>query len=161
MSKGKRGRDAGTGQFMPVKDAERRKRTAIVETFEREGGPTGAGRPRYLQVNVCWDEDEAEARRIATRLCPTVALKGPLNVELPTPSHFEEAIAMVDEDAVAEVITCGPDPDRHVAAIRAGYDAGYDHLHVYQVGSKQEGFFRFYEEEILPRLARELTLAPA
>ena len=26
------GRDAGTGQFIPVKEAERRKRTAVVET---------------------------------------------------------------------------------------------------------------------------------
>jgi hypothetical protein len=130
-----------------------------VDIFEREGGPEGAGRPRYLQVNVCFDEDEAEARRTAHRLCPTVALQGSLNVELPTPTHFEEAVAMVDEDAVAEVITCGPDPERHLAAIRAGYDAGYDHIHVYQVGDRQEPFFRFYEEEILPRLARSVSVA--
>lgn len=38
----KRGRDAGTGQFIPVKVAERRPRTAIVETFKRDkdGRPT-------------------------------------------------------------------------------------------------------------------------
>ena len=35
MSKEKRGRDAGNGQFITVKDAERRSRTAIVETFDR------------------------------------------------------------------------------------------------------------------------------
>lgn len=29
----KAGRDAGTGRFIPVKDAQRRKRTAIVETI--------------------------------------------------------------------------------------------------------------------------------
>ena len=28
----KRGRDAGTGRFIPVKEAERRKKTAVVET---------------------------------------------------------------------------------------------------------------------------------
>ena len=27
------GRDAGTGQFMPVKEAERKKKTAVVETI--------------------------------------------------------------------------------------------------------------------------------
>jgi coenzyme F420-dependent glucose-6-phosphate dehydrogenase len=132
---------------------------AIVETFATTGGEEGAGRPRYLQVNVCFDEDKAQARRTAFRVCPTVALKGNLNVELPTPTHFEEAIAMVDEAAVAEVITCGPDPERHLAALQAGIDAGYDHLHVYQVGSKQEPFFRFYAEEIIPRLARKVTVA--
>jgi hypothetical protein len=41
MPEHKRGRDAGTGQFIPVKVAERRKVTAIVETFKvgRDGRP--------------------------------------------------------------------------------------------------------------------------
>ena len=34
----KRGRDAKTGQFIPVKVAERRKATAIVETVKRKKG---------------------------------------------------------------------------------------------------------------------------
>ena len=29
------GRDAKTGRFIPVKDAQRRKKTAIVETFHK------------------------------------------------------------------------------------------------------------------------------
>lgn len=33
----KRGRDAKTGQFIPVKKAERRKSTAIVERVPRRG----------------------------------------------------------------------------------------------------------------------------
>jgi len=32
----KRGRDAGNGQFIPVKVAERRPKTAIVETFKTD-----------------------------------------------------------------------------------------------------------------------------
>lgn len=41
MAQHKRGRDAGTGQFIPVKVAERRKVTAIVETFkvDKKGKP--------------------------------------------------------------------------------------------------------------------------
>lgn len=34
----KRGRDAGTGRFIPVKDAERRKKSAVVERIKV--GPT-------------------------------------------------------------------------------------------------------------------------
>ena len=30
------GRDAGTGRFIPVKTAERRKKTAVVETIKRK-----------------------------------------------------------------------------------------------------------------------------
>lgn len=37
----KRGRDAGSGRFIPVKVAERREKTAIVETFktDKDGRP--------------------------------------------------------------------------------------------------------------------------
>jgi hypothetical protein len=42
MAKGKkpakRGRDAGTGKFIPVKEAARRKKTAIVETVKPKKG---------------------------------------------------------------------------------------------------------------------------
>ena len=34
--KGKRGRDAGSGRFIPVEVAERRHKTAIVETFKKD-----------------------------------------------------------------------------------------------------------------------------
>jgi len=30
------GRDAGTGRFIPVKEAQRRKRTAVVETIKKK-----------------------------------------------------------------------------------------------------------------------------
>lgn len=43
MSKdGTRGRDAGTGRFIPVQEAQRRKKTAVVETFKKDKN----GRPR-------------------------------------------------------------------------------------------------------------------
>ena len=54
----------------------------VVETFTAAGG---AGKPRYVQVNVCWAEDEAAARRTAHAICPNVALKGQLGQELATP----------------------------------------------------------------------------
>ena len=42
MPKGKRGRDAGNGQFIPVQQAQRRKKSAIVETFDKDKN----GRPQ-------------------------------------------------------------------------------------------------------------------
>jgi hypothetical protein len=36
MATHKRGRDADSGRFIPVEDAERRRRTAIVETFKTD-----------------------------------------------------------------------------------------------------------------------------
>ena len=49
--------------------------------------------------------------------------------------------------------------DTTIEALRTTWriadEAGFDHVHVDQVGPDQEGFFRFYESEILPRLRRE------
>lgn len=42
MAKGTRGRDAGNGQFITVKEAQRRKKTAVVETFDKDKN----GKPR-------------------------------------------------------------------------------------------------------------------
>jgi coenzyme F420-dependent glucose-6-phosphate dehydrogenase len=134
----------GDGLINPSGDA------AVVEAFTETGD---AARPRYLQVSVCWHEDEAEARRLAHRLVPSVALPGEMGALLPTPTHYQEAVKLVTEDDIAQVITCGPDPQRHIELIQKGIDAGYDHIHVYQVGPDQEGFFRFYEREILPAFA--------
>jgi hypothetical protein len=38
MAKRKVGRDAKTGEFIPVKEAQRRKSTATVETIKKSGG---------------------------------------------------------------------------------------------------------------------------
>jgi coenzyme F420-dependent glucose-6-phosphate dehydrogenase len=123
--------------------------TELVTRYREAAASPG---PRFLQISVCWDQDETEARRIAHKLCPSVALKGELGNLLATPKQYEQAVQMVSESDVAEVITCGPDVDRHVAAVQRGIDAGFDRIHVYQVGTQQEGFFRFYEREVLPRL---------
>ncbi|GAA1781842.1 LLM class F420-dependent oxidoreductase [Luedemannella flava] len=109
-------------------------------------------RPRFIQYNVCWAADEAQARATARRVCPTVALPGELGQHLPDVAHYEQFAGTVTEDQIAEVIVCGPDPERHLAGIQRCVDAGYDHVHVDQVGPDQEGFFTFYEQEILPKL---------
>jgi hypothetical protein len=61
---------------------------------------------------------------------------------------------LVTEDAVAGEIVRSPDPERHVEAITACVEAGFDHIGVHQVGPDQAGFFQFYATEVLPRLKR-------
>jgi coenzyme F420-dependent glucose-6-phosphate dehydrogenase len=119
-----------------------------VETFEASGGK---GKPKYGQLTVCWAETEAAARKTAYRYWPNGGLKGPLSTELALPEHFQQAAHMVKEEDVAQSVVCGPDAQRHLAAIKEYVDAGYDHVYVHQVGPDQEGFFRFYEREVLPR----------
>jgi coenzyme F420-dependent glucose-6-phosphate dehydrogenase len=120
----------------------------LLKAFEATGG---SGKPRYGQATVCWAESEEEARHLAYQWWPNTGLKGGVNWELPLPAHFEEMAQLVSEDKVAESIVCGPDPEQHIKLIKRFADAGYDHVYVHQVGPNQEGFFRFYEREVLPK----------
>jgi hypothetical protein len=72
--------------------------------------------------------------------------------ELPTPRHFEQASSMVTEEMVTDALPCGPDPEKHLAAIRQYIEAGFDEVYVQQIGPQQEGFFRFFEKELRPKL---------
>jgi G6PDH family F420-dependent oxidoreductase len=121
----------------------------LLAAFDRAGG---SDKPRYAELTVCWAKDEATGRRTAREQWPTAGMESSLSWELPLPAHFEAVAKLVSEDEVAESVTCGPDPAKHLAAIRKYADAGYDHVCVHQVGKDQKGFFEFYEREILPEL---------
>jgi coenzyme F420-dependent glucose-6-phosphate dehydrogenase len=118
-----------------------------VEQFRSEGGE---GKPTYGQLHVCWAEEEDAAKKLALKKWPNGAIGGSYFLELPLPAHFEEAAETLDEEDIAESVVCGPDPERHRAAIEEYVDAGYDHVYVHQIGPDQEGFFEFYEREVLP-----------
>ena len=66
----------------------------------------------------------------------------------------EEAAQAVTPEMLANSVVLGPDVDRHLEAIEEFARAGFDHVYVHQVGPDQEGFFRFYEREVLPRVGR-------
>ncbi len=121
----------------------------IVEAFERAGG---SGKPRYGMLHVCVHEDEGEARRMAHKLWPNVALGGELAREIKNPVDFESAVEPITEDAVAETVPCGADPDQHLEQLRKFADAGFDHVWVHQIGDDQTAFLRFYRDTVLPRL---------
>ena len=122
---------------------------ADIETFERSGG---AGKPRYGQLTVCWAGSEEEAEETAREWWPNTAIQGELGQELPLPRHFEQAAEMLSQEDVGEAMPIGPDPERYLQAVQEYADAGYTHVYFHQVGPDQEGFFRFAEEELLPKL---------
>ena len=115
----------------------------------RDAGGKG---PTIAAVKVCWGEDESAARKLTHELWATTGVPGELNQELPMPAHFEQAASTVTEEKVAESISCGPDPEVHLEALRKYLDAGYDKVYVSQIGDDQEGFLRFFFKEVAPKL---------
>jgi len=121
----------------------------MVDIFEAQGG---RGKPKLTEIPVCWAADEAKAKRTAHARWPIAGMPSQLLAELALPQHFEATAALVTEETIGKLVTCGPDPEKHMAAIRECAQAGYDHVFVHQVGPDQEGFLRFYARAIVPRL---------
>jgi coenzyme F420-dependent glucose-6-phosphate dehydrogenase len=121
----------------------------VVKAFRRAGGE---GKPVYGQVHVCFAKSEDEATKTVLERWPNTSIKGESGQELPLPRHFEQLAEMVSEDDIVQTTPCGADPEWHMKSIREYVDAGFDHVYVHQIGDDQEGFFRFYEREVLPKL---------
>ena len=121
---------------------------ALVEEYRSAGG-TG---PCYGQIGLCWAESEAEGQRTA-RAYQRFALTGwSVMSELPDPEAFGAATQSVREEDVAQVISCGPDPQVHAKAIAAFVEAGFDHIALLQAGPDQGRFLDFFEQELRPLL---------
>jgi G6PDH family F420-dependent oxidoreductase len=115
----------------------------------RELGGRG---PAVATVKLCWAEDEETARKTAHRLWASSGVPGEAMQELSMPAQFEQAAQLVTPEQLAEKIPCGPDPDRHADALRQYLDAGFDEVHVGQIGDDHAGFFDFWSKELAPRL---------
>jgi coenzyme F420-dependent glucose-6-phosphate dehydrogenase len=122
------------------------------EIIDAYRGAGGSG-PTYGQINLCWAEDEATGRKTIREIWPNAGLAGQLSQDLPTPKHFEDATSVLTEEQVVGSVPCGPDVGPVVQSVRTYVDAGYDHLYFHQVGPDQEGFFRFWNEELKAAIA--------
>ncbi len=120
-----------------------------VRSYRSQGGE---GKLVQGGTKVCWGEDEQAALEHVVRLWSNEALPGELPQILPTPEHFEQAAQLVTPQMLAESVVCGPDIDRHVAALRRYADAGFDELYVNQIGPDQDAFFEAYSRHVLPAL---------
>ncbi len=96
----------------------------------RESG--GGDRPVQGGLKACWGPDAAQARKTLHRLWPNEGIPGEAAQLLPLPRHFGELAQLVPEDAMKA--PAGPDPDVHLAGIRAYAEAGFDEVYIAQVG---------------------------
>lgn len=117
----------------------------LVNRFEEAGG----NGPRYGGMMVSYAETDEEARKQAHEWWPNAGLKGG-GQELPTPTHFEQAVENVTEEDVANAVVTGPDPQPYVEKVRKYDDAGFDHVYFQQTGPNQEAAIEFFGREVVP-----------
>lgn len=136
----------GDGYFGHSPDA------SVIGAY-RDAGGSG---PMYAQLNLCWADDAAAARKTVHTVWPNSGISGQLSQDLPTWTHFEQAAELVDEEQATASVPCGPDiVGSLLESVRECRSAGYDHLYFHQIGPDQEGFFRFWDAELRDALASE------
>ncbi|KQP01772.1 TIGR03557 family F420-dependent LLM class oxidoreductase [Leifsonia sp. Leaf264] len=120
----------------------------LVSGYRAAGG-TG---PLYCEAPLAWATTEAAAVTAAHTTNAWSVAGWKVLAELPNPVNFEAAAATVREDDIREQFACGPDVERHLEVIGAFTDAGFDHVALMNAGPDPDGFFDFFEKELLPRL---------
>jgi len=108
--------------------------------------------PLCSQNTVCYASSEAEGKKIVHNVWPITGLPGELDRELPTPVFFEQAASLLTEEQATEGVACGNDPEKHLEAFKTYLDAGFRKISVHNVGPYQEEFFRFYKEQVIPKI---------
>jgi G6PDH family F420-dependent oxidoreductase len=121
----------------------------LTRGFRARGKTDG---PCYLEVSLAYARSEAEGLALGRERFRFAALGWSVNSEVPTVAGFEAATRFIQPKDLTEMIAAGPDPERHLAAIRKGLDAGFDHIVLTGVGPDQTGFIDFFERELRPRL---------
>ena len=77
-------------------------------------------------------------------------MPGTLFSRLRTPDQFAQAARDVTLSDVEASIACGPDPKPYQTAIAGCFQAGFHAVALHQIGPDQDGFLRFWQEELDP-----------
>jgi G6PDH family F420-dependent oxidoreductase len=124
----------------------------LVQMFEEAGG---SGKPKVGQIALAYDPDRDTAVQRAHDQFRWFGLGWKVNADLPNPESFEGATQFVTPEQVREALSCGPDLEEHVEAIRPFVEAGFDQVALVQIGAEeQESFIRWAQAELLPALEK-------
>lgn len=121
----------------------------MVAAYREKAGP---GKVVTGGVKVAWADTRDEGVDHAHRLWANAGLPGELAQVLPSPQHFEQASQLVTRESTADSIVAGPDIETHVAALQEYDDAGFDEVHVANMGPHHLAMIEAYGREVLPRL---------
>jgi coenzyme F420-dependent glucose-6-phosphate dehydrogenase len=124
----------------------------VVNAFKEAGG---SEKPCYGMVKVCWAPSQEEARETVKHWWPTSTISGPLHADLLTPRHFEDVVEAMGDPKIPEDTILGPNPNSYLKAIQTLKENGFDHIYLHQIGPDQEGFFKFFKNELMPLLEKE------
>ncbi|GAA4563494.1 LLM class F420-dependent oxidoreductase [Micromonospora coerulea] len=123
-------------------------KSSIVAHY-REAGGQG---PRYAEVPMAWAPDEQQAVNAAKETSRWAVTGWKVMSELPNPVNFDAATTWVEDHHIRQQFSVGPDPEVHVAKVRAYVEAGHDHIVLQNAGPDPDGFLDFCAGDLNARL---------
>jgi G6PDH family F420-dependent oxidoreductase len=121
----------------------------LVEQFRTEHRGNGS---TWNQIPMCWGTDADKALERAHHSFRWSALGWKVQAELPNPVNFDAASGQVRPEDLQDTIPTGPDVQPYLDAVEKVAGAGYDNIAFVQIGDDQDGFFRFWQDELGPAL---------
>jgi G6PDH family F420-dependent oxidoreductase len=122
----------------------------LVQAYRAKAAKPG---PCYVECTLAYAPSEQAALQMVHERFKFGALGWKVMSELPTVASFEAASRFVRPEDMKDSAGLGPDPERHLAAIRPFVKAGFDHIVLLAVGNDQAGFIDFFETKLKPRLS--------
>ncbi len=119
----------------------------LVNAFEKNGSKKN---PRLGQLTVCYERSDDEAASAVRKYWPNAGIGGDLMTDLELPSRFDEIVKLIKPETITEGM---PLRSGEASLEHQGISGCcFDRVYVHQVGPDQDGFFRFYSDEIIPWL---------
>ncbi len=128
----------------------------LIKGWDEAKGSTDSR--KIGQIPISWGPDREEAIERAHDQFRWFAGGWAVNADLPTPAGFAGATKFVRPEDVAEQITCGPDLDEIVKAVKPFWEAGFTDIALVQVGDALQQ--RFLDEAAAPLLEKLRSAAP-
>jgi G6PDH family F420-dependent oxidoreductase len=123
-----------------------------AELVDQFRGAHPGGGSTWNQIPMCWGDDADKALEQAHHTFRWSALGWKVQAELPNPVNFDAASGQVRPEDLRESIPTGPDVQPYLDAVDKVASAGYDNIALLQIGDDQDGFFRFWQDELGPAL---------
>lgn len=122
---------------------------SLLDVFDQNGGES---KPRHAALIIAWGQDPQQALRAAHRMWH-LGISGQLARDLPLPQDIERVAEAVTEEMFARMVVNARDPETYLQKIEEYRQAGYTHLHIWQLGPDLQGFMKLFEQKIGPKLA--------
>jgi G6PDH family F420-dependent oxidoreductase len=127
----------------------------MVRLFKEGSG----GKPAHAGAKVAFARTAEEGWEHAHRLWANAGVPGELAQVLPTPEHFEQVSQLVSLESTQGSVVAGSDPESHLEQIASYRDAGYDALHIANMGPHYRDMIAFYGEHVLPAVRSTPSVA--